>query len=322
MSEDSQSGGQTSFTLFTNEERVLDDAERMIRSLEAVGDGVQSLAKAYRRSYDEQRRLLRVSDRVQNDLHGANQRLSEKTRELETVNEQLRKTNEQKDLLFSIIGHDLRNPFSIVSGYTQYLHSNAETLPRDTIRDMAGRAQEAASAVSRLLDTLLEWARVQNDQMECHLRPTPLQDIIDEVLSLYDSVAERKGVALHVANSANLTVVVDPDMTSTVLRNLFNNALKFTPADGEVRIAVLPPSAGENVVGIAITDTGEGITPTVQANLFTPDAGKAKPGTWGERGLGLGLPICKKLAERQGGSISVDSEVGRGSTFTLYLPAH
>ena len=310
----------TTFTLFTNEERVLDDAERMIRSLEAVGDGVNALAKAYRRSYDEQRRLLRVSDRVQADLQKTNDQLQEKTRELEAVNERLRDANAQKDLLFSIIGHDLRNPFSIVSGYTQYLHNNAETLPRETIKDMAGRAHESAMAVSRLLDTLLEWARVQNDQIRCDRRSTDVDELIAEAISVYESVAVRKHIPIKPTGTPHTQALVDCDMTLTILRNLFNNALKYTPEGGQIGLHVAPPKAAGQFATVSITDTGEGIPPEVQADLFTPNAGKARPGTDGEKGLGLGLPICKQLAERQGGDLTVDSAPGQGTTFTVYLP--
>jgi signal transduction histidine kinase len=315
------SQSNSTFTLFSNEERVLDDAERMIRSLEAVGDGVNALAKAYRRSYDEQRRLLRLSDRVQADLQSANQRLSEKTNELQQLNEQLREANEQKDLLFSIIGHDLRNPFSIVSGYTRYIQENAETLSAETIRDMAGRAYDASSAVSRLLDTLLEWARVQNDQMQCNLRSVELQKLIKESLSLYDNLRERKSIEVNMAGEPNTLALADPDMTSTIFRNLFNNAFKFTPTGGSVTIDVRQPHAGDEFVPVMVTDTGGGIPEERLANLFTPNTGKAQPGTHGEKGLGLGLPICKQLAERQGGHLTVGTRIGEGSTFTLYLRA-
>jgi signal transduction histidine kinase len=315
---DSQKG--SNFTLFTNEERVLDDAERMIRSLEAVGDGVNALANAYRRSYDEQRRLLRMSDRVQADLQRTNDQLQEKTRELEAVNERLREANAQKDLLFSIIGHDLRNPFSIVSGYTQYLHNNAETLSRETIKDMAGRAHESAMAVSRLLDTLLEWARVQNDQIQCERRATDIDDLIEEAISVYEGVAVRKNITIKPTGTPHTQVVVDRDMTSTILRNLFNNALKYTPEGGQVSVHVEPPTAGGHFAAVSISDTGNGISREIQSSIFTPNAGRATPGTHGEKGLGLGLPMCKQLAERQLGDLTVASTPDVGTTFTVYLP--
>jgi signal transduction histidine kinase len=320
LNDEDESQQSTTFTLFTNEERVLDDAERMIRSLEAVGDGVNALAKAYRRSYDEQRRLLRVSDRVQADLQKTNDQLQEKTRELEAVNERLREANAQKDLLFSIIGHDLRNPFSIVSGYTQYLHNNADRLSRETIKDMAGRAHESAMAVSRLLDTLLEWARVQNDQVQCDRRGTDVDDVITDAISVYEGVATRKNITIKPTGTPHTQVMVDRDMTSTILRNLFNNALKYTPEGGQVGVHVAPPKAAGHLAAVSITDTGNGIPPEVQPSIFTPNAGKATPGTQGEKGLGLGLPICKQLAERQGGDLTVESTPGAGTTFTVYLP--
>jgi len=320
VNDDDESERGSTFTLFTNEERVLDDAERMIRSLEAVGDGVNALAKAYRRSYDEQRRLVRVSDRVQADLQKTNDQLQEKTRELEAVNERLREANAQKDLLFSIIGHDLRNPFSIVSGYTQYLHDNAATLSRETIKDMAGRAQESATAVSRLLDTLLEWARVQNDQVQCDRRATDVDELIEGAISVYEGVATRKNITIKPTGTPHTQVVVDRDMTSTILRNLFNNALKYTPEGGQVNVHVAPPEAAGHFATVAVTDTGDGIPPAIQETIFTPNAGRATPGTQGERGLGLGLPICKQLAERQGGDLTLASTPGAGTTFTVDLP--
>ena len=320
MSDEPLNQGNNNFTLFINEERVLDDADQMIRSLESVGEGVQALAKAYRRSYNEQRRLLRLSDRAQADLQNANQRLSEKTEELQALNNQLREANEQKDLLLSIIGHDLRNPFSIVNGYTRYLSQHGERLPPETVKDMAGRAFDASSAVSRLLDTLLEWGRVQNGQVTCDLKSLRIVELLAETVSLYESVAERKGIALEVTGDPDLLAIADADMTATILRNLVNNALKFTGEGGRVMLGAVRAGRDDGWVAITVSDTGSGIPEDRLSELFTPNTNKAVAGTNGERGLGLGLPICKRLAEYQGASLEVRTEAGAGSCFMLSVP--
>ena len=321
MNEKAENPARSGFTLFTQEERVLDNADQMIRSLESVGEGVQALAQAYRRSYDEQRRLLRVSDRVQADLHQANQRLSDKTRDLESLNERLNEVNEQKDLLFRIIAHDLRNPFSVVSGYTQYLAHNAERLDSDTVQEMAGRAHDATLAVSRLLDTLLEWSRIQSGQAQgTTIKPLPVSDLAKEVLTLYENLARRKDITLSLEIAEDLHIYGDRDMVLTILRNLVNNAIKFTAPGGQVvvRGRAGAPDPGQGTV--EVVDTGAGISPEVLANLFVPDTERERnTGTEGEPGLGLGLPICKQLAERQGGRLDVASTPGEGTTFALIL---
>jgi len=320
MNDKAEQSGRSPFTLFSNEERVLDNAEQMLRSLESVGEGVQALAQAYRRSYDEQRRLLRLSDRVQADLHQANQRLSEKTRDLEALNARLNEVNEQKDLLFRIIAHDLRNPFSVVSGYTQYLYHRAPHLDAATVQDMAGRAHEATLAVTRLLDTLLEWSRLQSGEVRGKFQPLTLVELAEEVLSLYANLARRKEITLAVDVHEALQARGDQDMVLTILRNLVNNAIKFTPPGGRVVLRARAAAPVPGQVAIEVADTGTGIAPEELDHLFVPDTGRERQsGTQGEPGLGLGLPICKQLAERQGGQLQVHSEPGQGTTFALIL---
>jgi signal transduction histidine kinase len=144
-----------------------------------------------------------------------------------------------------------------------------------------------------------------------------LNPIVEENISLYEEIARKKNISLHNAISSPCNVFGDSYMITFVLRNLLNNAVKFTGNGGKIEITGL--DKGE-LMEISVSDTGVGIAETVTGKLFRIDGGHTTPGTDGEKGSGLGLILCKDFLTANDGEIRVESQEGKGSTFIFTLP--
>jgi len=236
--------------------------------------------------------------------------VAERTRELAEL-------NDQKDKFFSIIAHDLRGPFNALLGFTRLLNTDASKFNQAQIVEMSGSINEAAEVLSTLLENLLEWSRLQMDGIEVAAGPVDLKDLIDRNLELFRPVAEAKNISISGTAGAASVVSADTDMVDAILRNLINNALKFTPAGGRVSIGV---NAVEDGIHTEVADTGVGISAEDMNDLFRLDRKTSRTGTAGETGTGLGLQLCKELAEKQNGELRVESRTDNGTTITFTLP--
>lgn len=236
---------------------------------------------------------------------------------LEQRAQDLAELNANKDRFFSIISHDLRSPFNSLLGMSQLLRRMADTMERAEIQLFADRIYTAGRNVLTLLDNLLHWSQVQAGRMEFQPETLDLREVVQQTLSLFKESAANKEIRLTSTLEEPMVVYTDPLMVDTVIRNLVSNALKFTPAGGEVRLLAHP--RGE-MVAVSVQDTGVGISPTNQAKLFRLDVTHSTLGTAEEQGTGLGLLLCKELVEKQGGAIWIESEVGAGTTFTFTVP--
>jgi len=230
---------------------------------------------------------------------------------------ELKELNANKDKLFSIIAHDLRNPFNTLLGYSDYLSSVAEELSRDEVKEFALNIYNSADSAFKLLENLLQWSRLQIGRIEFSPSILKLYPLVDEAVGLYKSQAKNKNISLNNTIGNDVTIFADENMVSTVLRNLISNALKFTPEDGSVDIKA------ENVgkkLSISICDNGIGISEKNIDKLFRIEEQFVMEGTHNERGTGLGLILCKELVEKNEGTILVKSRIGSGSEFIITLP--
>lgn len=242
--------------------------------------------------------------------------LSTARREAEAKSQELDLLNQQKSLLFSIIAHDLRNPFQALLGLSDVLSQAVAERDHATIERRAQGIQEAASQAYGLMEGLFAWASLQMDTVVVCLGDVDLGGVADEVLKGAAESASHKGLGLKTA-CAGLHVRGHRDMLAAVLRNLVSNAVKFTLPGGTITIAAEP--CGESVE-ITVTDTGVGMSADKVADLFRLDRRTTTNGTAGERGSGLGLLLCRDLVERQGSTLTVESVPGRGTTFSFILP--
>lgn len=237
--------------------------------------------------------------------------------ELQTKNEQLRELNAGKDKFFSIIAHDLRSPFNALLGFIGLMSSQFDTLPPDKLKDYLAKVRLSAERLYALLENLLTWSRIQRGLVEYTPEMIDLAGIADDIVALFTSSAEHKQIALTSLIRETNLVHADYAMVNTIMRNLVSNALKFTPPGGRITLAAQPNA---DHVEVAVADTGHGMSLEVIAKLFRIDSQHTTTGTAGETGTGLGLILCHELAQKNGGTIWVESVPGNGTTFRFILP--
>ncbi len=246
----------------------------------------------------------------------ANEALKAKNEQITLQAEHLQRANATKDKLFSILGHDLRGP--VASLYLVLDMVAAGELPAADFMAMLPELRQNVGSVQETLDNLLQWAKSQMNGLQHVPQTFDLGIVLQKKVGLFTETAKQKQIELAYQVPPGLQVHADKEQVRLILRNLVNNALKFTPAGG--RVTILAQPSGPQVE-IAVADTGVGMSPEQLAKLFVPDTHFSTFGTAGEQGTGLGLLLCKEMAELNGGKISVASQPGQGSTFTFTLPA-
>lgn len=229
----------------------------------------------------------------------------------------LEKLNEEKNKFFSIISHDLKSPFNAILGFTEILSADAEAMDPAEVKELATDIHNSAEHIFKLLTNLLEWARLQMNKIEVMPSVLDLGEVADSVVGVLRNNLDEKKIAVTV-DLGGTRVVADKDMTEAVIRNLVNNAIKFTPAGGRIAVSARPTDDG---IEVSVADTGVGIPAAKLAKLFTLSETKSTHGTAGETGTGLGLMLSKEMIERNRGRLWAESEPGKGSTLRFVLPA-
>ncbi len=232
---------------------------------------------------------------------------------------QLESLNQTKDKFFSIISHDLRGPVSSFHGVTRLMKTLVESNDKESLLMFADEMDKSVTQLSALLDNLLNWAMQQQGHFTHSPEKLHFKSLTEEMISTLANMAKGKQIELTTRIPDDLHLWADKNTTMTILRNLTNNALKFTPEGGKVTISA---DVMEREVEIRVTDTGVGIAQEKLDSLFNLQAKKSTYGTQGEKGLGLGLQLVYEFLEMNGGSIHVDSKEGQGTTFILRLPLY
>jgi signal transduction histidine kinase len=232
-------------------------------------------------------------------------------------NIQLEELNATKDKFFSIIAHDLKSPFSSIVSLSDSLNTNIDNFPKENIKSFATAINYSAKHTFKLLENLLEWSKLQRENIKLNLRYLNFKSIVDEIILLNSEMALRKRIEVQDTIDPAIFIHCDVDVTKSILRNLISNALKFTNSNGQVTVKL---EKFESYAEISVSDTGVGITPEKIPFLFNIEQDISTYGTENEKGTGLGLLLCKELVEKQGGQIWVKSILGKGSTFYFTIP--
>ncbi|GAB3261362.1 hypothetical protein GCM10027347_26350 [Larkinella harenae] len=226
----------------------------------------------------------------------------------------LRRLNEEQNKLFSIISHDLRSPLASVQ---QYLEIIRETeLDEHQKRKTEAELLDVVSHTQEMLSNLLSWSTTQMNGTNVSLTRVNLHAILKPILDIYKPLADKKNIRLECAISPQLTVRADSNMLQLIVRNLVGNAIKFTPSRGEIIIKTVTVGTECRIV---IKDTGIGIEAAHKATIFSLKS-RSTFGTNHEKGVGLGLFLCKQYAEAQQGKLWFESEPRVGTTFFFSLP--
>jgi signal transduction histidine kinase len=229
----------------------------------------------------------------------------------------LDRSNRQKTLILSIIAHDLRNPLQVLLGMSQLLAEMTGGSDPAAISRRAASVHEAAGQAHGLLESLFSWAGLLMDGRTAEPERIEVDALLLDCKGAMQARADDKGVRIEALGSQT-RVLSQTDAVAAILRNVVENALKFTAPGGLVALSAAPRGAR---IAISVEDTGVGMSQTQTANLFHFERRSTFAGTAGERGAGLGLLLCRDLAEWVGGELEVESQLGVGTTFRLLLPA-
>jgi PAS domain S-box-containing protein len=236
--------------------------------------------------------------------------------EIKRYTEELKQSNNTKDKFFSIIAHDLKNPFITLLGFSELLLSDYADLSDDERIYYIQEMRKSADISHNLLQNLLQWSRSQTGRIEFNPQDVDLLKLVSGIIELLKATAEKKEINMTYNISPGLFVVADEDMLNTIIRNLLTNSLKFTRKGGLVSIEA---ELNGNYVNISVKDTGVGMSDKVRQNLFRMEISQSTFGTDNEAGTGLGLLLCKEFIEKHGGKITVQSELDKGSIFKFNL---
>jgi len=232
----------------------------------------------------------------------------------------LEQQNASKDRFFSIIAHDLKSPFNPLLGLSQLLTQFPDETPMSEVRDFGARIYSSARSAYGLLENLLQWSRLQLGRLDHHPTLLDVGELAADNVLLLNEAAAIKNIHLLNHIPAGQQAYADANMLNTVLRNLLSNALKFTPAGGQVKVTAQPAEAGAAWLEIHVQDTGVGIAPEDLPRLFKLGDTYTTRGTAQEQGTGLGLIMCQEMVVKNGGQIWVESQTGQGTTITFTVP--
>jgi len=237
--------------------------------------------------------------------------------EINAKNTALSELNAQKDKFFSIIAHDLKNPFNAILGLSELLVEQINRNDFEGIESFAENILQSSQRAFGLLLNLLEWARAQTGRTKFFPEYFDLIAHISESSDLLQDAASQKSITIKKQMPHVLAVFADKQMIGTVLRNLISNAIKFTLQGGEI-IVTAESDANEFIV--SVQDNGVGISKARIGKLFTIGESDSTSGTSNEQGTGLGLILCKEFIEKHDGKIWVESAIGQGSIFSFSIP--
>jgi signal transduction histidine kinase len=233
-------------------------------------------------------------------------------------NESLRDLNASKDRLLSIIGHDLKNPLHGIISLSELVLDMGSGMDASQTKGHMSTIRDTAQHMAKTLNNLLDWARVQRGAFQWTPEDVVLSFMAEESILLIQSAAAAKGVRITNRIAPDERAVADPIMLLTILRNLLQNAVKYTPRGGQVTVCF--ERLADGAARISVTDTGIGMSAARVASLGEPGSRGSQPGTEGERGTGLGLLVCREFLARIGSVLEVTSAEGAGSTFAFRIP--
>lgn len=229
--------------------------------------------------------------------------------------EQLTISNDVKSKIFSIIAHDLRGPIASLQSFFIIIEEDYEDIPED-LKDILSQLRTENAQISTILDNLLNWAKTQMSELKPKLQEVNIYDLVDENIKLLQRLAETKEISIVNEVPTDLTALSDLEMTKIVLRNLIQNAIKFTKKKGIIHVKA---SLKDDKAEIIVIDSGVGMSEEKVNTLFSLKSNKSTYGTNNEKGTGLGLVLCNDFVKICGGNLKVASELNKGTTITVTL---
>lgn len=268
--------------------------------------------------------LLRTNTQLvenQKTIENQSEELRVTAENLKEINDELNSINATKDKLFSVIAHDLKNPFNVILGFSELLINNFHTWDDEEKIRILTFLNNSSNEAYTLLENLLHWSRSQGKTIEFAPSKIHVRSFLSEMLDNVSSVAANKNVKLiNRCTNEDFTVYADQNLLTIICHNLLTNAIKFSFPDSEVFVNA--ENYTDNFVRFSISDEGVGISKEKVDQLFKLDNTSSTQGTEGEKGTGLGLMLCKEFVAYHNGEIWVESKLNQGATFFFTIPAH
>ena len=243
--------------------------------------------------------------------------LDEQNQLIQSKNKELSNTIHTRDQLLAIVSHDMKNPLNALYGLSSILKNQYDRLPAAKQKQLIDNIHHSSQSLQKQVLDLLDWAVMQTGSLAYEPQDCNMRIVVLDAISLMQSVAAQKGITIQFSEALTRTVHCDPRMISTVIRNLLGNSLKFTHRGGTISITL---DMQEHAAVIRITDSGIGIAPDRLATIFADKQFEVSYGTNNEKGMGLGLKICKEFIDKNLGTISVTSGLEQGTEFEIHLP--
>ncbi len=292
------------------------DAESMKESFDA---GVHDYLK---KPFDRLEFMARVNAtlKLQNaylKIKKNNEEIANQTKLISKQHEELQKLNDLKDKILSIISHDLRAPLATLDGLLQIFNDEEIEMGADELSKYASLVQHELNGVQSLMDNLLYWGKSQLAKRQRDKEDVNVYEVTEEVFELLKDKLKSKNIEFYNHISFDDTVYGDQNIISFVIRNLCANAVKYTPDGGRI---TLDCNFDNEFAKVSVIDTGVGMDSETLNAIFDDEKVSSRKGTIGEVGTGIGLMLCKDLIEQNQGTLSIESELGKGSTFSFTLP--
>ena len=225
--------------------------------------------------------------------------------------------NNTKDKFFSIVAHDLKSPLNSLKGFTSLLIDHSDRLSKEEIIKASKQTQLAVDNTIKMADNLITWARLQMNDYETRQEKIYFIETVATILPVYKRIAEKKGITFNWSFEDTVTLFADKNHIQFIVRNLLNNAIKFTNREGSIKLSATTSANGETQ--ISVSDNGIGIPDEKKKKIFFIGKNQSSNGTAGEKGTGLGLMLCHEFTKLNGGAIEVESQVGQGTIFNVRL---
>ncbi len=233
------------------------------------------------------------------------------------LNQKVTKDSLQKDKFFSIVSHDLMNPFNALLGFSEMLNESAKKGNKEDTSEYASIVHQSAKRIFNLLQNLLVWTRMQNGKTKYAPKTEKVEELVSDTMLIVAPIAQNKGIKLEWDVEKERTAMLDSNMIGSTLQNLITNAIKFTEKGGSVKVTATTDADNLNFI---VADTGAGMSPEQLDDLFKIDKNSSSRGTNDETGTGLGLIIAKEFIDAHQGEIWAESTLGKGSKFCFSIP--
>ena len=275
---------------------------------------------------DSQEKLELWNKRLEEEVRKRTEALRKANEELAAANENLKRLDREKTKFLNTVAHDLRTPLTSIRAYADMILMFKDE-PPEVHREFLTIIINESDRLSNLINNLLNLVKIESGSMKYEMKSVDLNELIDHFVSVYKGQTDLLGISLTADVSGNLPLVTgDEDRLGQVIANLLDNAVKFTPPDGEIKVNVRMNGSSQDMehhqVYVSVSDTGIGIPKEYQDRIFEKFGRVEMAGKTVKEGLGLGLTIVKQIIEHHGGRIWVKSEEEEGSCFMFTLPVN